>query len=1057
MARRTDSRDMRQSRISLLALACAAALAPSALGTTYYVRTSGNNASSGTSPANAWATVHYASTIANAGDIVYVGGGTYTGTIAPNKDGTSGNLIRFIADTSGAQTGDAGTVTLKADSGHVIDMTNDDYLSWDGFTIDGNTSSDAIDLDSSVGAVFENLTIIEALDGFDINNGSSMTVTNCTMSNMGEDGIDVDASTATISTCVISDWGSDDTGIEVDNGSTVTVSRCRLFNGYLGIWVTGTTATITNCVLHDLTNHGVLTESGTTVDVVGSTFADVGADGVSFSGTTKIYNCIFYDIGDDCMDKSSGSISTSVNLCYLKGGSQSEGFDSTEIAQDPLFVDYANDDLRLQATSPAIDAGTDQSSYSSVDYIGGSRPQAAGWDLGAYEYGASTITPADIPYVQDFEGSVDLDAWDNTITETATPLTTFLGRFSDDTSGREAATLHVNTTIGVSYTVLVDVYFIDSWDGEEFAIDINGTEVYTVSHDDGVSWDEDIYDQLEMYQELAFWNSSGSGWKTLEALYRHVRVDFTATQAVTEIAFTNTLDQAYDDESLGLDNVRVCLTSQVANYLPRFRGYSIQTGFNYQATTDNTYGAGVHWGDLDNDGDLDAIIPGDAWARRVLNDGDGTFTVAKLAVGQMIRQGALVDLDNDDDLDFWGSSTYYDELLAENDGAAGLTNAGALGFANPHNNEGVAAADVDADGWCDVLVFSENGNWIGHNDGASPIGLTGTNSGSYGINDAGDAGNGDFVSSSDVNGDGHLDFFYHYNGGKLFLSNGDGTFTQNNHGISVHTHNDDKMGSAWGDYDNDGDMDLWVGDNRSGQPGTLWRNDRNWGAGTGSFTNVASAAGLTDTSAHRGCAWGDMDNDGDLDLYIATEGTWANNLLYENQGDGTFVEVAVAEYANAPGNAHDAVFVDYDNDGDLDIAVVQEDNVNTMLRNTTDDSNYLKVRVLGAGGGRANKAAIGTRVELWNAAGDTLLMVREIGVARGLSMEPMWTHFGGVNAASTYLVKAIFPGGDELEAQVTPAIVSTTIGATVIPQMLTIDQAGQGVRAVRWVETAPFE
>ncbi|MCA9293474.1 MAG: VCBS repeat-containing protein, partial [Phycisphaerales bacterium] len=666
-----------------------------------------------------------------------------------------------------------------------------------------------------------------------------------------------------------------------------------------------------------------------------------------------------------------------------------------------------------------------------------------------------SVVPADIPYVQDFEGAPDLDEWDNRITETATPLTTFLGRFSDDDAGREGSTLYVNTTVGVNYTVLVDAYIIDSWNSEELRISIDGTEEFASAFFEGDSFTEDIDDLIELYQEMVFENWGTS--RSLDAVYRHIRVDFTATQAVTEIAFTNNLDQPYDsDESLGIDNVRVVETADVAEYLPRFRGYTIQTGFTTTTATDLNYAASMCWGDLDADGDLDAIITGDAWSRRVLNNGGSSFTIGKLSTGQMIRQAALLDIDNDGDLDYWGSPTYYTERLCENNGSATFTDAGALGYANPNNNEGIAAADVDADGWCDVLVFSENGNWIGHSDGGSPVGLTGTNDSSYGLNDAGDYGNGDYCSSADVNGDGYLDFFYHYGGGKLFISNGDGTYAQNNYGISVNTGNNDKMGSAWGDFDNDGDMDLWVGDNRSGQPGTLWRNDRNWGAGAGNFTNVASAAGLTDTSQHRGCAWGDMDNDGDLDLYVATTGTWANNLLYENQGDGTFVEVAVAEYANAPGDSHDAVWVDYDNDGDMDVAVTQEDNVATLLRNTTDNGNYLKVRVLGAGGGRTNKAAIGTRVELWNSAGDTRLQVREIGTARGLGQEPLWVHFGGVNAATTYTVKVIFPGGDDASMQVTPNVVSTTIGATTIPQMLTIDQAALGVRAVRWQETAPF-
>ncbi|MCA9307869.1 MAG: VCBS repeat-containing protein, partial [Phycisphaerales bacterium] len=168
----------------------------------------------------------------------------------------------------------------------------------------------------------------------------------------------------------------------------------------------------------------------------------------------------------------------------------------------------------------------------------------------------------------------------------------------------------------------------------------------------------------------------------------------------------------------------------------------------------------------------------------------------------------------------------------------------------------------------------------------------------------------------------------------------------------------------WGDYDNDGDMDLWVSRRDSGQTGYLWRNDRDWDAGTGAFTNQASAAGLTDTTGQRGCCWGDYDNDGDLDLYIVTRGVGSSNVLYMNNGDGTFITQDVG--AAAPGDGHDAVFVDYDNDGDLDLSVTQEDAGNTLLENLTDDDAFLKVRVLGAGKGKTNKAAVGVRVELWS-------------------------------------------------------------------------------------------
>ncbi|MBN2561238.1 MAG: VCBS repeat-containing protein [Phycisphaerae bacterium] len=505
--------------------------------------------------------------------------------------------------------------------------------------------------------------------------------------------------------------------------------------------------------------------------------------------------------------------------------------------------------------------------------------------------------------------------------------------------------------------------------------------------------------------------------------------------------------------TIGGTVIQQMLTVEEAATQVVFTDVSSDTGFNVQTANDEVWGSGLHWGDLDNDGDLDAIITGDSSSRLLIYDRVGhTYSVSDFSGGSLFRQGALLDVDNDGDLDFWGSSYYDVEKLFINNGSASFTDGGSAGFSSPYINEGIAGADVNADGWCDVLNFSWDANWIGHNQGAETPAFTGTKASSYGLNDFGDYGAGGNCSSADVNNDGRLDFFHHYGGGKLFLSDGDGTYTQDNHGISVVTGLYDKMGSAWGDYDNDGDLDLFIGRYDTGWTGYLWRNDVNWTTGSGSFTNVTGPAGILDTSGQRGCCWGDYDNDGDLDLYVVTRLGNAN-VLYKNQGDGTFVTACAG--TDAPGDGHDAVFVDYDNDGDLDLAVTQEDATNTLLRNNTDDSNYLKVRVVGLGAGATNAAAVGIRVELWDAAGTSFISRREIGVARGYGgAEPMWAHFGGVGNTNTYTVKVYFtslPVTEPYSVAVTPASTSTVIGGTTIPQMLTVEEP-QGTTIIYWRE-----
>ena len=122
--------------------------------------------------------------------------------------------------------------------------------------------------------------------------------------------------------------------------------------------------------------------------------------------------------------------------------------------------------------------------------------------------------------------------------------------------------------------------------------------------------------------------------------------------------------------------------------------------------------------------------------------------------------------------------------------------------------------------------------------------------------------------------------------------------------------------AAWGDYDGDGDLDLYVGneaDEAHAYPSQLFRN-----RGDGAFEDVAATAGVTNLRYAKGVAWGDVDNDGDLDLYVSNFGA---NRLYVNDG-GAFVDAAVQVGVTEPERESFASwFFDYDNDGDLDLYV----------------------------------------------------------------------------------------------------------------------------------------
>ncbi|MBI3983390.1 MAG: CRTAC1 family protein [Gemmatimonadetes bacterium] len=133
--------------------------------------------------------------------------------------------------------------------------------------------------------------------------------------------------------------------------------------------------------------------------------------------------------------------------------------------------------------------------------------------------------------------------------------------------------------------------------------------------------------------------------------------------------------------------------------------------------------------------------------------------------------------------------------------------------------------------------------------------------------------------------------------------------------------------NAWADYDNDGDLDLFVG--FRGARNRLYRNDG------GRFTDVAASVGLDDLPETRAAAWGDFDRDGQLDLYVGFAGRDSvANRLYRNEGNGTrFTDVGARYGVAVIGVTRQPSWVDYDNDGDVDLFVAFRDQPNRLFRN----------------------------------------------------------------------------------------------------------------------------
>lgn len=191
----------------------------------------------------------------------------------------------------------------------------------------------------------------------------------------------------------------------------------------------------------------------------------------------------------------------------------------------------------------------------------------------------------------------------------------------------------------------------------------------------------------------------------------------------------------------------------------------------------------------------------------------------------------------------------------------------------------------------------------------------------------------------DYDGDGDSDLFTvgiqdpHH----LYRNNSDGTFTD----VTAQAGLLDPRGgwaSLFFDYDGDGDRDLFVTRDgwRGKSPNSLYRNN-----GDGTFTDVASQAGVAGYHNSFTATLADIDHDGDLDLYIAngvSEASGEANALYRNNGDGTFTDIATQAGVAHHGRTIGTAFGDYDNDGWLDLFVINIDGPNALYRNNGDGS-----------------------------------------------------------------------------------------------------------------------
>jgi len=277
----------------------------------------------------------------------------------------------------------------------------------------------------------------------------------------------------------------------------------------------------------------------------------------------------------------------------------------------------------------------------------------------------------------------------------------------------------------------------------------------------------------------------------------------------------------------------------------------------------------------------------------------------------------------------------------------------------------------------------------------------------------------------------------------LLRNNRDGTFSEEGieRGIALSDDGQEQagMGLAVGDYDLDGDIDIFKTHFANDTHG-LFRND-----GKGYFRDVTASAGLGAQTRYVG--WGagmaDLDNDGHPDLFLVTGGVYPETegkptahpqrsprLVFRNLGNGQFEELPVGEALHS---SRGCAFGDFDNDGDLDVLIVNLNEPPSLLRNDCSGAGrWLKLKLEGT---VSNRSAIGARALVRYAAGaKTVTQVQEVQAQSSFySVNDPRLHFG-LGAAASATVSVRWPNGrvEEVGACAAGQLVTIREGAGVV-------------------------
>ena len=401
---------------------------------------------------------------------------------------------------------------------------------------------------------------------------------------------------------------------------------------------------------------------------------------------------------------------------------------------------------------------------------------------------------------------------------------------------------------------------------------------------------------------------------------------------------------------------------------------------------DTGYGHGCAVGDYNNDGQLDLYVTNYGTNRLYRNNGDGTFTDGAEAAGvtesRWSTSCAFADYDRDGDLDLYVVNYIVFDIAV---------------------NPWCGLKEKDLRAYCEPDNFPAQSDSLYRNNGDGTFTDVTKSAGIYNT-----AGKGLGVVWGDYNNDGAPDIYIANDSTEnlFYHNNGDGTFEEIGFMVGVALSEDgaaeNGMGTAFGDWNNDGWFDLTV-TNYAQQTNTLYHND------TDGFFTDATATTKTAQVTYPYLGWAtafiDYDNDGYQDIFVANghlhenlselgqEGTYGQrNLFFRNNRDGTFTESSgtLGAGMKLEDVSRGATFADYDLDGDIDVVVTNSNTPPRILRNDGGNrKNWLQIRLIGRSG---STDAIGARVEITTGG---LTQTREVRSGDGyLSQRDLTLHFG---------------------------------------------------------------